>query len=658
MNASRQRPFLPPPTLLDQPPLRQLVKLVLDMGLAALAWVLSGHLFGEASPTGYGVVAWVLTALAFNVAFQLTRQHYRLIGFGDAIRIAAATLGLGIAGVLASSALHAHAGIFNLETVLAATPTTGALWVVLRGAFRVWNEQSIHGTPHCEGQVYHRTLIVGAGRAGNLIAQELKRHPELGETLVGFVDDALNKQGIRIQGTPVLGTSQLLHQIVREHSITRVVLAIPSVPGPVIRQLHDSIRATGVEVKTVPGLFDLLGTQTWKPELRDISIEDLLRREPIQLDQGSLNQMFEESVVLVTGGGGSIGSELARQVAAFRPARIVLLGRGENSLWETERSLRVLFPNQALSLELCDIRNPTRLRQSFERWQPQVVLHAAAHKHVPYLEAHPEEAVENNIFGTQNVVHAALAAGVPTLVNISTDKAVNPTNVLGASKRIGECLVLRAAQSAPEGTRLMSVRFGNVLGSRGSVIPIFKDQIARGGPLTVTHPDMTRYFMTIPEASQLVLQAAALGDTAKVYVLDMGAPVKIVDLATDMARLSGLTPGEDIDLQFTGIRPGEKLFEELFSDQEQSSSEVHPKVFNAAPEEVSGDLLEEGLSALRRAMDQDEGTRQLGLLRGLQQLVPTYAPSPTGLGRYGLPRVNGRGASGAHPIYLSPSRKA
>jgi FlaA1/EpsC-like NDP-sugar epimerase len=628
------------------------VKLVLDVALAILAWVLSVQIFAPPQARVSGWAAWALLTLVFNLAFQLTRQHYRLIGFGDAVRIAVATLGIGIAGLIVALAFHAHPEIFNLEIVLAATPATGALWLLLRGAIRAQNEQSGHRNFANEGVLFHRTIIVGAGRAGALIAQELKRHPELGETLVGFVDDALDKQGIRIQGTPVLGPSRLLKELVREEAVTRVVLAMPSAPGPLIRQLHDSIRSAGVEVKTVPGLFNLLGTQTWKPELLDVSIEDLLRREPVQLDQGSLNQMFEDAVVLVTGGGGSIGSELARQVAAFRPARIVLLGRGENSLWETERSMRVLFPNQSLSLELCDIRNATRLKQAFEHWKPQVVLHAAAHKHVPYLEVHPEEAVDNNVFGTLNVIHAALAVGVPTLVNISTDKAVNPTNVLGATKRIAEGLVLRAARSAPKGTRLMSVRFGNVLGSRGSVIPIFKDQIKRGGPLTVTHPNMTRYFMTIPEASQLVLQAAALGETTKVYVLDMGAPVKIVDLATDMARLSGLTPGEDIDVQFTGIRPGEKLFEELFSNQEESSSEVHPKIFHAAPEAFPDDLMEEGLATLQNALAEGEGARQSRILAALQILVPSYTPSATGLGRYSHAPVNGKARSGAHSVYI------
>jgi FlaA1/EpsC-like NDP-sugar epimerase len=339
-------------------------------------------------------------------------------------------------------------------------------------------------------------------------------------------------------------------------------------------------------------------------------------------------------VVLITGAGGSIGSELARQVANFQPSRLVLLGRGENSLWEIERELRRLYPDQVIEVELCDIRNTNRLRQVFDAWQPEFVFHAAAHKHVPYLERHPEEGIENNIFGTLNVLKAAKAVGVRKFVNISTDKAVNPTSVLGVTKRIAEYLVLQAAEDEMGDGRYMSVRFGNVLGSRGSVIPLFHDQIRYGGPLTVTDPEMTRYFMTIPEASQLVLQAGILGQTGKVFVLDMGEPVRIVDLATDMARLSGLTPGFDIDIKFTGMRPGEKLYEELFTDQEQSKSNVHAKVFEACQEPKNRAVLDRLLRTLREAVELPDGLRQSTILQGFLELVPAYNPSMNGLGKY------------------------
>jgi len=478
-------------------------------------------------------------------------------------------------------------------------------------------------------------LIVGAGRAGLLILQEMARHPELGQKVVGFVDDAPEKQAIRIQDVPVLGPCAALPGLLARHRISLVVLAIPSAPGQVVRRLTRTVTEAGVRIKTVPGLFDLLGSRSWAPVIQDVAIEDLLRREPVQLDQAALNRALAGSVVLITGGGGSIGSELARQAAAFGPAMIVLLGRGENSLWEAERQIRALFPHQPLAAELCDIRDPNRLSQAFDQWRPGIVLHAAAHKHVPYLERHPEEAIQNNVLGTANVVRAAREAGARTLVNISTDKAVNPANVLGATKFLAECIILDAAATALPGSRFISVRFGNVLGSRGSVVPLFRDQIRRGGPLTVTHPEMTRYFMTIPEASQLVLQAGMLGGNGRIYALDMGDPVKISDLAEDMARLSGLTAGQDIQIEFTGVRPGEKLFEEIFLEHEVRPSAVHPKVFEGMRLPLESGLLEQGLEALAAATALPDGARQREILALLKRLVPTYRPSPTGLGRHG-----------------------
>ena len=638
--------------ILGHPTLRRTVKLVLDAALAGAAWVLSERFLSGVGEITWHLWGWVALAMAANLGFHLTRQHYRFIGFKDALRIGAAVLTLCLAAIVLVLLFPRPGTPFNkLDTIITASLTTGGAWGLLRAAARVRHDQvAVEAIPQV-GRLIHRTLIVGAGRAGLLVAQELNRHPELGCRIVGFVDDAFEKQGIHIQGIPVLGPSRLLAHLIAEHGITQVVFAIPSAAGSAIRHVSDTVRATGAELKTVPGIYDLLGPKTWKPVLRDVSIEDLLRREPVELNLSSLNLVLEDSVVLITGGGGSIGGELARQVAAFRPARVVLLGRGENSLWETERSLRSLFPNQGLSLELCDIRNPIRLQQVFDRWKPQVVFHAAAHKHVPYLEAHPEEGVDNNIFGTLNVINAAMAVHTHTFVNISTDKAVNPTNVLGASKRIAESLVVRAARRAPKGTRYVSVRFGNVLGSRGSVIPIFQEQIRTGGPITVTHPDMTRFFMTVPEASQLVLQAGILGDTAEVYVLDMGDPIKIVDLATDMARLSGLVPGQDIEVQFSGIRPGEKLFEELFTQQEESRTGVHPKVFNANPEALEDALLDEGMAALRLSILEGDGRRQAQILHWLKRLVPTYAPALNGLGRYSE-EARDRRVSGAHPIYV------
>jgi len=641
---------------LRKPLVRRLVKLGLDAVLAGLAWVACVRVFTPEVVRPGWAICWVSLALLVNLIFQLSWQHYRFIGFKDAIRLTGATLALGVLGLVMSLLAPIFGVHFEVEAVAAATLTTGGAWILLRGSIRAWHDRGQVEQFISEGQAHHRTLIVGAGRAGLLISQELHRHLELGSEIVGFVDDAIEKQGIRIQGIPVLGTSMQLPRLIEEEGITQVILAIPSAPGSVIRSLHTILRSANVVMKTVPGIYDLLGPRNWKPELRDISIEDLLRRDPVKLDQSSLSLVLEDAVVLITGGGGSIGSEIARQVATFRPARIVLVGRGENSLWESERSLRAIYPTQPLSLELCDIRNPHRLAQVFDRWKPGVVFHAAAHKHVPYLEVHPGEAVENNVFGTQNVVEASLASGVHSFVNISTDKAVNPTNVLGATKRVAEHLVTAASSRAPEGTRYVSVRFGNVLGSRGSVIPIFRDQIRLGGPITVTDREMTRYFMTIPEASQLVLQAGILGANGQVYVLDMGEPVRIVDLAEDMARLSGLVPGQDIEIQFTGIRPGEKLYEELFTEGERVRTDVHPKVFEACPSPGGACDLDACLHDLRKAVLLPDGRRQKEVLRLLKEIIPSYAPSPIGLGRFGGDFLSRR-KSGSHPAYHGSTRE-
>ena len=631
------------PGFLKRPAVRQACKLVLDAGVAALAWVLATSQVRSDLPTLYGTASWVAFAMVVNLAFRYTGQHFRLLAIEEAESFIFGTV-LMVATLTLASAFGDRLGL-PLEShniLLVAGLVTCPMWLTLRLLFVAYYQRlsrrryaaQVSGASDPAARV-HRTLIVGAGRAGAALCQELRTNPQLRCEVVGFVDDALEKQGVRIHGIPVLGHSHLLPIFLKERNASQVILAMPRAPGAKLKELSTVAQAEGARVKTVPGIFNLLGERPWKPELRDIAIEDLLRREPVSLDLTAISQEVEGSVVLITGAGGSIGSELARQVAPFRPGRLVLLGRGENSLWEVERELHQRFPGLNLTVELCDIRNTLRLQRAFEACAPQIVFHAAAHKHVPFLERNPEEAVENNIFGTLNVLRAALAGDTRIFVNISTDKAVNPTNVLGVSKRIAEALVLQAAEEAQPGRRFVSVRFGNVLGSRGSVIPVFRDQIQRGGPITVTHPDMTRYFMTIPEASQLVLQAGVLGPTGKTFVLNMGEPVRIVDMARDMARLSGLSPGIDIDIRFTGVRPGEKLYEELFTEGEQGPSDAHAKVFEAVQYPYDPTLLDLSLHRLREAIHLPEGLRQQEMLRCFRRLVPSYQPSSLGLGRYG-----------------------
>ena len=633
-----------------RPGVRQAVKLLLDAGLAAIAWVAAFSLVRLAFPSPAAVLLWVAFAMTANMAFKHTRQHYRFTGFIEIKSLMVSSLVM-IVGSATAFGLDDRfkVGIEHPNVTLAASLLTTLTWIMARATVVEYiRHRFLQRHPHrptvdrrktprsgsSANDLALRTLIVGAGQAGVQLCQELRLNPNLKSRVVGFVDDAFEKQGVLIQGVKVLGPSHLLPTLIKESRAAQVILAMPSATGARIKELARILHTEGVRVKTLPPMQSFLEKDGWKPELRDIAIEDLLRREPVQLDLESIRQALVDSVVLITGAGGSIGSELARQVANFKPSRLVLLGRGENSLWEVERQLRRLYPDQQLEVELCDIRNPRRLNHVFETWRPQFVFHAAAHKHVPYLERHPEEGIENNVFGTLNVINAAKAVGTKRFVNVSTDKAVNPTSVLGVTKRLAEYLVLQAAEDELGAGRFVSVRFGNVLGSRGSVIPLFHDQIRYGGPLTVTHPDMTRYFMTIPEASQLLLQAGMLGQNGKVFVLDMGEPVRIVDLATDMARLSGLTPGFDIDIQFSGIRPGEKLYEELFTDQEQGKSDVHAKVFEANQEPKNRAVLERLLRTLKEAVDLPEGVRQRTLLQGFMELVPTYRPSPTGLGKY------------------------
>jgi len=621
-----------------RPMMRRAAKQVLDAFLAGMAWMVADQLWFPSQPSLRRFLIWILMASMVASFFQLSSSLYRFTGVRDVTRLGFATLTL----LGASFILRLFPGTLGFNPqfptiAIVASLLTGMLWSAARIGRRVGYESHFKGFfgPSHKVSPTNRTLLVGAGRAGSLVAQELLLHPELGFRLVGFLDDSPEKRGAHINGIRVLGDCSEIGEVTRKYGITHAVLAMPTAPGESVRKLIDDFQKLKVKVKTVPGIFNLLGARNWKPDIQEISIEDVLRREPIQLDATALRAAVDGKVVLITGAGGSIGSELARQVAALQPRNIVLLGRGENSLWRIQRDMQYLTPTQAFSLELMDIRNRSGLREVFERYHPEIVLHAAAHKHVPFLETHPCEAVENNILGTFNVMEAARDFGSERVVSISTDKAVNPTNVLGASKRVAECIVLYMGEQAIGKGRFASVRFGNVLGSRGSVVPIFKEQIEQGGPLTVTHPAMTRFFMTIPEASQLVLQAALFGDTSRVYVLDMGEPVKILDLAMDMARLSGLTPGRDIKIEFVGLRPGEKLHEELFLASERSLTQIHPKILAADAQPIPPAILEEYVEHFRQAVKLPYEERQPEIVRLLKELVPTYKPSVLGVGRFG-----------------------
>lgn len=481
-----------------------------------------------------------------------------------------------------------------------------------------------------------RVLIVGAGNAGVHLVQQMQQNPQLGLYPIAFIDDNPALFQLNIRGVRVEGDRTSIPKCVRSRQINRVIIAMPSASGKVIRDILGICQTVGIRTSTLPGINEVINGRVGIENIREIKIEDLLRREPIQTDVQSVSQFLAGKKVLITGAGGSIGSELCRQVFKSRPAEIMLVGHGENSVFNIEQELirlvEVLRQDGAdqghqprLVCFIADIRFASRLDHAFNSFRPEIVFHAAAHKHVPLMEANSPEAITNNVLGTKNLLDLALRYNVNHFVMISTDKAVNPTNIMGASKRTAEMLVLQAAKK--NGKPFVVVRFGNVLGSRGSVVPTFKQQIAQGGPITVTHPDICRYFMTIPEAVQLVLQSAVLGRGGEILMLDMGQPVKIVDLAKDLIRLSGYEVDKDIKIQFSGLRPGEKLYEELFIPGEEYEPTEHQKiriVKNASS--IIPKTLDSLVEALCEAARQNDANSISFLLR---QLVPEYKPLST-----------------------------
>ncbi len=485
-----------------------------------------------------------------------------------------------------------------------------------RFALRILSEQVAARTD--KGR---RALIIGAGDAGALVARELQKTNQLDLTPIGFLDDDPAKQRHEIYGVRVIGKVTDLASVLENRRVDEVVIAIPSAPGRLVRQITEACRKRGIPSRTMPGMNELIGGKVSVNRLREVDITDLLRREPVNIDDRLVGASLNGKRVLVTGAGGSIGRELSRQITRWAPSELVLLGHGENSIFEALLELREDFPSISLHPVIADVRDAARLESVFAEYRPQVVFHAAAHKHVPLMEANVAEAVTNNILGTRNLVETANRHGVERLVMISTDKAIRPVSVMGATKRMAEMIVLNAAHRT--GRAYSVVRFGNVLGSRGSVAPRFKNQIARGGPVTITHPDMQRYFMIIPEAVHLVLQAAAMGTGGEVFFLNMGQPVRILDLAEDLIRLSGLEPGRDIEIAFTGIRPGEKLIEELMDDSMSLSPTAHSEIVRVESDEaVEGAQLVATLDELSRLAEQNEPD---ALLRVMEDVIPGAA---------------------------------
>jgi FlaA1/EpsC-like NDP-sugar epimerase len=466
-----------------------------------------------------------------------------------------------------------------------------------------------------------RILIVGAGDAGALVVREMQKNPQLNLSPVCFIDDEESKQKQRIHDVPVEGKLEDLGHVLDTWYIQEVIIAIPSAPGGTVRKVIEICRGKNVPFRTMPGIYELIGGKVNVGRLREVDITDLLRRAPVQIDTTLIGSNLSGKRVLITGAGGSIGRELCRQISRWGPESLILFGHGENTIFETLIELEENFPSIPLHPVVADVRNLDRLSNVVDHFHPQLIFHAAAHKHVPLMEINIEEAITNNVIGTRNVVEAALNYQVDRLVMISTDKAIRPSSVMGATKRMAEMMVLDAANRT--GRPYSVVRFGNVLGSRGSVIPLFNHQIANGGPITVTHPDMERYFMTIPEAVHLVLQAAAMGRGGEVFVLRMGEQVRILQLAEDLIRLSGLEPGDDIEIIFTGIRPGEKLSEELWDQWAKFEPTKHAGIVQLVDEDlISSQVLAQTVNDL--AFLADEGDVD-AIVRVLDESIPGAA---------------------------------
>lgn len=561
--------------------------------------------------------------ICFNL-FKLYRRIWKYAGIKEMLSI----VGANICGMLL------HLGLRSLLVAAGGTPMVlSRLLMLLICFFNIffiaairlfvrWAAYQVEKADKENDTEFKRVLIVGAGDAGNIILRDLRQRDH--RKVVGFIDDDPVKQKQIMNGVPVLGTRHDIEHIAYDKGVQEIIIAIPSMEIADLNELAELCSNAGpnVTVKVLPSFFTTMDEASINyRNLRPLQIEDLLNRDPVKLDMATFGKYLEGKTVLVTGAGGSIGSEICRQVLRRKPKQLILLGRGEGSIYEINRELQEQAETKDQVVPyIMNIANREGMEEAFRKFRPQVVFHAAAHKHVPLMEYQPEEAVLNNVVGFVNTAEPAGQYGVERFVLISTDKAVNPTSVMGATKRLTEKLGQALNKKYPN-TKYMAVRFGNVLGSRGSVVPLFKKQIEAGGPITVTHPDITRYFMTIPEASQLVIEAGSLGEGGEVFVLEMGKPVKITDLAKNMIKLSGYVPGKDIKIEFTGLRPGEKLYEELMTAEEGTEVTTHAKIRKAILSDEDPHVLKQQYDKLITLQDGD------AIIEQMKQMIPTYKPN-------------------------------
>jgi FlaA1/EpsC-like NDP-sugar epimerase len=627
-NRNLQLLSTPPPTLLR---FRRLLILLAHIAVFTISLLISflltrdmqfGTWFVEQYP--FLLVFFVIIKVVVFGLFKQYRGWWRYVGISDLTEILRASLvstvtifalwtaALQVSGIRENLRFldRVSQGVFIADLFL-----TVMLLAGLRMLIRMYFEEF----RTVESRRLKRLLIVGAGNAGEALLREIQRMPVTEYDVVGFIDDDPVKQGLHIHGISVLGRVERISQICKERNIEEIAIAMPSATHHQMRRVIQVCGGTKIRFRTVPSITDIASGKFRVSQIRDVDINDLLGREVVQLDLELVEAFLKEKVILVTGAGGSIGSEMCRQVCRFNPSLLLLVEQAENPLFYIERELRAQFEHVPMEALVCNITNRDRVAAIFDKHKPHVVIHAAAHKHVPLMELNPAEAIRNNVVGTQIVADAADKYGSSNFVMISTDKAVNPTSIMGSSKRIAEMYIQDLSRKSR--THFVTVRFGNVLGSDGSVVPIFKKQISEGGPVTVTHPEMKRYFMVIPEAVQLVLQAAAMGKGGEICVLDMGEPVRIMDLARELITLSGFRPGEDIELLITGPRPGEKLFEELSIKGEDMKPTRHPKIVIWDNIPMDHDKLENGIEELiDAAATQDYNA----IVQKIRQLVPEY----------------------------------
>lgn len=514
--------------------------------------------------------------------------------------------------VLAKQAINPAFYIINVMVIIVGM-------VSLRIAYRTMRRIVMKTELRQNASDSQRVLIVGAGEAGNMIVRELFKRPELKKMPVGVVDDDKNKHGKCVYDVPVLGTIDDVEQIVKNHCIDEIIICIANINPQRKIEIINICKQTDAKIKTIPGIYEIIDGKVNITKVRDVQIEDLLGREPIKMNLDDMNGIIKNKIIMVTGGGGSIGSELCRQIVKYEPKQLVLIDIYENNAYDIQQEIKRHFPEIDLKVLIASVRDEHKMEKIFEQYKPEIVFHAAAHKHVPLMEDSPCEAIKNNVFGTQNVVNLSDKYNVKKFVLISTDKAVNPTNIMGATKRCCEMIVQTKNKTSK--TEFVAVRFGNVLGSNGSVVPLFKKQIEEGGPVTVTHEEVTRFFMTIPEAVSLVLQASAMAKGGEIFVLDMGEPVKIIDLARNLIKLSGFEPNVDIKIEVTGLRPGEKLYEEVLMDEEGLQKTSNNQIRIGRPIEIDEAEFKKELNILKRVADNDQDEK-VDLI--MKSIVPTY----------------------------------